>query len=156
MAAPFKERIAALLQNPCKCASGKCYKPFHKPDLTTFLDTFQKLGKREQDTVLFLALGSDLPNVSMSGSSKRRDYLLLGHPVRRVCMEHLLGISSHRTDRIGCIDMRFGQHPTKPSELTASIDAFCCVMYNSIAEPLPDKLAWLYVGIFLLAIFLYG
>ena len=51
----------------------------------------------------------------MSGSSKRRDYLLLGHPVRRVCMEHLLGISSHRTDRIGCIDMRFGQHPTKPS-----------------------------------------
>ena len=84
----------------------------------------------------------------MSGSSKRRDYLLLGHPVRRVCMEHLLGISSHRTDRIGCIDMRFRQHPTKPSELTASIDAFCCVMYNSIAEPLPDKLAWLYVGIF--------
>ena len=132
----FKDRIAGLLRKPCECASGDCYKPLHKPDVISFLSSFEKLSKREQDSVLFLACGS---SEMCLGQPKQREYFLMGHPMKRGCMEQILGISSHRTDRIGSLDQRFGKHPTKPSELTASIDAFCCILYNSIAEPLPDR-----------------
>ena len=141
-----KGRIDALLRRPCKCSSGACYKQLHKPDVVHFLQTFQKLGKREQDAVLFLACGTD--TFGGSGPTKRREYYVLGNHMKRSCMEHLLGISSHRTDRIGTLDLRYGGCLARPTELTASIVSFCCIVYNSIAEPLPDRFQQLNIKTF--------
>ena len=73
--------------------------------------------------------------------------------MRRGCFEALLGVSSHRIDRLGALDLRFGKRPSKPSPLLASVDSFCMILYNSIAEPLPTKLPicvkWLFMFIFL-------
>ena len=60
--------------------------------------------------------------------------------MRRACFESLLGLSSHRVDRIGALDLRFGKRVGAPSALMAGVDAFCIILYNSIAEPLPNKL----------------
>lgn len=60
--------------------------------------------------------------------------------MKRICFEALLGVSSHRIDKIGVIDQRFGQKDSKPSKLGASIDSFCLILYNSVAEPLPSQL----------------
>jgi len=99
------------------------------------MDTFQSREKREQDAILFLAAedGNTL--------SKRRDYFFLNKPIRRACFECILGVSSHRVDRLGHIDRRFrdSKDPSKPSPLSASVDSFCMVLYNSLAEPLPTK-----------------
>ena len=95
------------------------------------MDQFEKHSKREQDCILFLA--ADL------GSGGRREFHFLGRYMKRACWEAFLGLSSHRVDRLGALDMRFGSHP-RPSKLGASIDAFLMVMCNSIAEPLPNKL----------------
>ena len=135
-----KDRISGLLRKPCKCVSGDCYKPLHKPDVSSFLQSLEKLGKREQDAVLFLACGSNIMGADGEAEKRRREYYVLGQPMKRVCTEHLLGVGPGRTDKVGGIDMRYGQRGTRPSQLTASIDAFCCVLYNSIAEPLPDKI----------------
>lgn len=100
------------------------------------MDMFEKQGKREQDAILFLALQDQ---DSMKQISKgRREFHFLGRYMKRICWEALLGLSSHRVDKIGALDMRFGSHP-RPSHLSASIDAFCMVLYNSVAEPLPNK-----------------
>lgn len=127
-----KDRVQQLLKKPCKCAEGTCFRDIHRPDLQSFLDQFERLHKREQDSVLYMACTS---------GNKRREYFFLGQQMKRSCLEKLLGISSHRMDKVGAgaADMRFGSHPTKPSQLTASIDSFCCVLYNSVAEPLPTK-----------------
>lgn len=64
----------------------------------------------------------------------------LGKYMKRICFEALLGVSAHRIDKIGVIDQRFGQKDSKPSKLGASIDSFCLILYNSVAEPLPSQL----------------
>lgn len=127
-----KDRISGVLSKPCKCREGTCFESFKLHEVKSFLDHFQKLEKREQDAVLFLACQD-------ASTGNRREYHFLGRHVKRACFEQVLGISSHRTDRVGHIDMRYGPRATKPSELTASIDTFCMVLYNSIAEPLPNK-----------------
>ena len=93
------------------------------------MDQFDKHSKLEQDNLLFLA--------SEMGTG-RREFYFLGHYMKRACWEALLGVSSHRVDRIGALDMRYGNRP-RASKLTSSIDAFCMVLYNSVAEPLPNK-----------------
>ncbi|CAK8992085.1 Uncharacterized protein SCF082_LOCUS2941, partial [Durusdinium trenchii] len=71
----------------------------------------------------------------------RREYIFLKQPIKRVCFQALIGVSSHRIDKIGDIDQRYkdAKKPQRPSPLAASVDAFCMVVYNSIAEPLPDR-----------------
>ena len=128
-----QERLTALLNGKCKCAGGSCYKDFKFDEVKGFLDTFQLISKRDQDSVLFLAVGSRVQQ-----PASRREFVFLNKPLKRVCFEASLGISSHRTDRIGAIDMRYGKHD-RPSPLMASIDSFAMVLYNSVAEPLPDR-----------------
>lgn len=121
------------MQRPCKCSGGLCYKQFAQGEVLDFLNEFQKLSKQEQDSVLYLACQN-------SGTNQRREYFFLSKPIGRSCMEQLLGISSHRTDRTGQVDLRFGPRANmRPSELSASVDSFCAILYNSVAEPLPDR-----------------
>ena len=89
--------------------------------------------------VLYMASNSSGDMVQKAQG--RRTYSFLGHEVRRQCFEKLMGLSSHRVDRIGLFDQRYSdtKKPGKPSALTASIDSFVMVLYNSIAEPLPDR-----------------
>ena len=122
-----------LLNNKCKCSSGTCYEPFKLDQVQAFLDTFEERSKRDQDTILALALGAE-----SGGKSGRREFNFLGHHLKRGCFESLLGISSHRVDRAGAVDLRYGPS-MRPSQYTASIDSFCLVLYNSVAEPLPDR-----------------
>lgn len=133
-----KERLAKLLSGVCKCSEGSCYKELKLKDVQTFMDQFEEQGKREQDTILYLALEEDGSGQTMNKAKKRREFHFLGHYMKRQCWECLLGVSSHRVDRLGAFDMRYGARP-RPSHLTASIDAFCMVLYNSVAEPLPNK-----------------
>ena len=91
------------------------------------------MPKRDQDAVLFLAVGCRVQQ-----PASRREFVFLNTPLKRVCFEALLGISSHRTDRIGAIDLRYGKHD-RPPPLMASIDSLAMVLYNSVAEPLPDR-----------------
>lgn len=127
-----------MLKGPCKCQEGNCFSSLPQRDVKNFLDQFEGLGKRDQDSVLFLA-SQDSDAAMVGRVTRRKEYRMFGHDIKRSCLEKLIGISSHRLDKIGQIDMRFGPHPTKPSELSASVDSFCCVLYNSIAEPLPDR-----------------
>ncbi|CAJ1455861.1 unnamed protein product, partial [Effrenium voratum] len=133
-----KDRLSRILSQPCKCREGICYKQFELGDVKVFMDQFEARGKREQDSILFLASNDQ------AGTEKktRKEYYFLGKHLKRQCFETLLGISSHRTDRVGAVDMRFGPRGVKPSHLTASIDAFCIILYNSIAEPLPDRFSY--------------
>lgn len=125
----FQERVATLIQKPCKCSSGQCNQQYSRKEVQDFLNLFQDLNKQEQDSILF------------KPSSQSQGIFFLSKPISRNCMETLLGISSHRTDRVGQVDLRYGKRAhTRPSELTASIDSFLTVVYNSIAEPLPDRL----------------
>ncbi|CAK9067404.1 Uncharacterized protein SCF082_LOCUS34123 [Durusdinium trenchii] len=127
------DRVQNILQRPCKCSGGLCYKQFAQGEVLDFLNEFQKLSKQEQDSVLYLACQN-------SGTNQRREYFFLSKPIGRSCMEQLLGISSHRTDRTGQVDLRFGPRANmRPSELSASVDSFCAILYNSVAEPLPDR-----------------
>ena len=127
-----------MLANKCKCAEGTCFKQFTVQAVKSFLDVFEAQGKREQDAILFMACSNDTEQPFISG---RKEYQFLGLPLKRVCFQTLIGISSHRVDRIGAIDLRYknARNPSKPSHLTASIDAFVMILYNSVAEPLPNK-----------------
>lgn len=124
-------RVREILANACKCRSGDCYKALGPAEVLEFLNQFQERTKLEQDAILYLACSDPLKR-------GRHEYHFLGRPMRRQCWETLLGISSHRTDRIGALDERYGNKPMKPY-LTSSIDSFCMVLYNSIAEPLPNR-----------------
>ena len=132
-----KERVQRLLNNPCKCADKTCYQKLEFKSVMAFLDAFEARSKSEQDTILALAL--EQTEIPKPTQKVRKDYYFLGVQLRRVCFQALLGISSHRLDRMGAIDLRYGKRVPKPSPLTASIDSFCTVLYNSIAEPLPDR-----------------
>lgn len=134
-----KDRVKTLLANKCKCAQGNCYDRFDYKEVKSFLDTFASRSKREQDSILFMACNDDH---SMKMRKRRKEYQFLGKQLGRSCFEALIGLSSHRVDRIGAIDRRYKdtKDPGKPSPLTASIDAFAMVLYNSVAEPLPNKL----------------
>ena len=104
-----------------------------------FLDEFEKRSKLEQDSILVLAWDDACPG--LSSVKKRREFVFLEKPMRRVCFQLLLGVSSHRVDKIGQLDQRYGKKVPRPTALTASIDSFSMVLYNSIAEPLPTR--WL-------------
>ena len=126
-------RIHNLLNGPCKCKDGTCYANLLKTEVVELLDQFEKRTKLEQDSILFLACSDPLQR-------GRNEYVLLGKHMRRACWEQLMGISSHRVDKIGAVDQRYGSRGGwKQSPLTSSIDSFCMVLYNSIAEPLPTK-----------------
>lgn len=103
------------------------------------MDAFEARSKLEQDTLIHLAAGGESAQ-TVAEAGARRQYSFLGNGLKRQCLESLLGVSSHRIERIGQIDMRFGTRPLAPSKLQASIDAFCIVLYNSVAEPLPTQL----------------
>ena len=79
-------------------------------------------------------------NISQLQESRRQFYFL-GKHMRRTCFESLLAISSHKLDHLGAMDKRYAdtRAPSKPSRLAASFDAFAMVLYNSVAEPLPDR-----------------
>ena len=100
-----------------------------------FLDTFQKQSKREQDSILLLAVD---PAAEARSTPGRREFYFLDRYLKRACFEQLIGVSSHRIDRIGALDLRFGRRH-RPSALTASVDSFAMILYNSIAEALPDR-----------------
>lgn len=126
-------RIHTLLNGPCKCRDGTCFANINKTEAVEFLDQFEKRTKLEQDAILFLACSDPLKR-------GRNEYAFLGKQMRRACWEQLMGISSHRVDKIGAVDQRYGSRGGwKQSPLTSSIDSFCMVLYNSIAEPLPTK-----------------
>ena len=126
-------RLATLFAHKCKCREGGCFKQYSVKEVQSFLDMFQARSKREQDAILFMSL--------QDGSRRRKEYFFLNQPIKRACYEALLGVSSHRLDKAGAFDRRYkdAKDPAKPSEITASVDSFCMVSYNSIAEPLPDK-----------------
>lgn len=131
-----KERLSRLLASKCKCSTGECYMQYSRDQLQKFLDAFEERDKREQDAILYMAVQD-----ALSATHTRRDYLLLDKPVSRACFETLIGIGSHRLDKAGAIDRRYKdtKDPSKPSPLAASVDCFCMIVYNSIAEPLPHK-----------------
>lgn len=126
-----------MVNSGCKCVDGNCWRQFKFDEVKEFLDQFERRGKTEQDAILFLAAGEFGGDHQTKRS--RNEYSFLGRFVRRACFEAILGISSHRIDRLGCLDLRYGKRIAKPSPLLASIDSFCMILYNSIAEPLPTK-----------------
>lgn len=103
------------------------------------MDSFQTRTKVEQDSILLMAW-TDASGSVRGKERTRREYYLLDKYMKRVCFEGLLGLSSHRIDKIGAVDLRYGKQEMRPSQFTASIDAFCLILYNSLAEPLPNKL----------------
>lgn len=125
--------MAHLLGSPSKCQAKTCFTQYVLKDVQSFMNMFQEREKREQDAIIFLAV--------QDGNCGRREYFFLEKSIRRQCFETILGISSHRLDKAGAIDRRFkdARDPTKPTTLTASIDSFCMMTYNSLAEPLPHK-----------------
>ena len=130
---PFKARVGNLLASACKCADGNCWNQFRCDEVLEFLNQFEARTKLEQDSILYLAADPHCMGRS------RKEYIFLQRPMRRTCFETLLGVSSHRIDKLGAIDLRYGKRAPKPTPLMASVDSFCMILYNSIAEPLPNK-----------------
>ena len=133
-----------LLRNKCKCSQGSCFEQYELDEVKHFLDMFEAKEKRDQDAILFLALQDEEKCKIMNSKTfdrGRREFYFLNRYVKRICFEALLGVSSHRVDKIGAIDLRFGRRaPTgSTTPLRSSIDAFCMVLYNTVAEPLPNK-----------------
>ena len=126
-------RVSSLVSGRCHCADGGCWSQYKCGEVVEFLNQFEARSKREQDAILFLAVDGEL------GKGSRKEFSFLERPMRRTCFQTLLGIGSHRIDKLGSLDLRFGKRPSKPSQLTASVDSFCIILYNSIAEPLPTK-----------------
>ena len=127
-------RIASLVSTNCKCADKGCWKQFKSDEVLEFLHQFEARTKLEQDSILYLAADGE------HMGKGRKEYRFLSRSMRRACFETLLGISSHRIDKLGAIDLRYGKRTSKPTPLMASVDSFCMLLYNSIAEPLPSKL----------------
>ena len=127
-------RIASLVSTNCKCADKGCWKQFKSDEVLEFLHQFEARTKLEQDSILYLAADGE------HMGKGRKEYSFLSRSMRRACFETLLGISSHRIDKLGAIDLRYGKRTSKPTPLMASVDSFCMLLYNSIAEPLPSKL----------------
>ena len=79
--------------------------------------------------------------LSTAGKSEPLSYFLLDKPVGRKCLAALIGVGQARLQRsrAGTPDLRFGkrEHRSQPGTWTA--DAFFQVVYDSIAETLPDK-----------------
>ena len=132
-----EDRLTKMVSGSCKCSEGSCYNQFSFKEVKSFLDTFQARSKTEQDTILFMAWTDGAGGTRRT--TQRREFYFLGKYMKRICFEGLLGIGSHRVDKIGFADLRYGKRAFKPSPLTASIDAFCLILYNSLAEPLPTQ-----------------
>ena len=126
-----------LFGGRCRCTEGRCFEQFNIDEVKYFLDEFEAKEKRDQDSILYLALQDDGP-LNMKSHTVRREFHFLGRYMKRACFEALVGISSHRTDKLGAFDLRYGTH-SRASPLRASIDTFCMILYNSVAEPLPNK-----------------
>ena len=79
--------------------------------------------------------------LSSSGKSGPLTCLLLDKPVGPKCLAALIGVGQARLQRCraSAPDLRFGkrEHRSQPGTWTA--DAFFQVVYDSIAETLPDK-----------------
>ena len=132
-----KERLSRLLSGSCKCPGKTCYQQFEIQEVQSFLDAFEKCNKLEQDNILYMATSDS--GTSFHGKQTRREFYFLNKYLKRTCFEALIGVSSHRIDRIGALDLRYGSKKPGSSRLSSSIDSFALILYNSIAEPLPDR-----------------
>lgn len=103
-------------------------------EVADFLKKFDTCSKVDQDSLLFLATSKAPESVSQS-----RKYMLLNRSMARRCWLRLVGMGSSRADKIGQIDLRYQQPSKKGSQQQASMDSFMIVLYNSVAEHLPDK-----------------
>ena len=76
------------------------------------------------------------------GQSKQLSFGLVGHDVGRECLCNLLGIGINRFRKTMNLipDGRIGMSKTGSHRDTASVDAFLTVLYEGVAETLPDRL----------------
>jgi hypothetical protein len=74
-------------------------------------------------------------------SSGALQFTFVGQLVGRECLCSLLGIGVNRLRRALNLvpDLRFGHDKTGTKRETASVDAFLTVLYNGVAETLPDR-----------------
>ena len=73
---------------------------------------------------------------------KKVDYTFLGKSVGRSCLCTLLAIGKGRFSRCTSLkpDLRIGKSKSGSQRSSWSVDAFLSVLYNGVAETLPDKL----------------
>lgn len=73
---------------------------------------------------------------------QKKQYSFLGRPVGRSCLCAILGIGKERFNKCLSLqpDLRIGKDKSGSQRCTASVDAFLSIMYNGVAETLPDRL----------------
>ena len=73
---------------------------------------------------------------------KKIDYTFLGQSVGRSCLCTLLAIGKSRFSKILSLkpDLRIGKSKSGSQRSSWSVDAFLSILYNGVAETLPDKL----------------
>ena len=69
-------------------------------------------------------------------------FTFVGQEVGRECLCALMGIGVNRFKKTLKLqpDLRFGHDKSGSKRDTASVDAFLTVLYNGVAETLPDRL----------------
>ena len=72
-----------------------------------------------------------------------KEFKFLGKAVGRVCFCNLMGIGQGRLKKALCMmpmpDLRIGQDKSHSRSGTHSVDAFLSILYEGVAETLPDR-----------------
>ena len=73
----------------------------------------------------------------------KMQFRFLGHNVGRACLCAILAIGKSRFAKCVSLqhDMRIGKSKAGTQRCAASVDAFLTVIYNGVAETLPDRRA---------------
>ena len=73
------------------------------------------------------------------------NYTFLGHEVGRACLCALFGIGKSRLNKAISLqpDLRIGKDKSGTSLAARSVDAFLSILYQSVAETLPDRFLFL-------------
>lgn len=76
-------------------------------------------------------------------ADQRTDVTFLGKEVGKACLCKLLAVGQKRLRRAQSMtpDCRFGKNKQESRSGTYSVDAFLSMMYDGVAETLPDRQA---------------
>lgn len=81
--------------------------------------------------------------ITMGGHhSKKVTFNFSGQNVGRACLSAILGIGKARLNKAMSLqpDLRVGKDKSGSQAVTRSVDAFLSILYNGVAETLPDRL----------------
>ena len=145
----IRASMGRLLQMPCRCSDGHCFRQFQTQptDLVALRKQLLQKDKRDVDEALHRLLQERSPPTL---SNEKGRLVLLGMTVCAFAWRRLLGVGSHRYQRLQAavankrpapVDARFfkkSRRIDKACPKREQIVEFLEDLYNTAAEPMPS------------------